>query len=168
MNFVEQSQIPELDNIKMSNGLMEYQVSDVRQRKPAEPLASYGLQATRYLDAPPTSLVDNESLLMNRYDVIGRSGYVYSSNGKTPVLNEFVTPDMPAGGGETPAKFLDPVASRDAHLGCNPLNYYRMDVGVPKTPYIPQYQVVNTRRIAKDTAADCQEQVMESTAAQLK
>ena len=77
------SNIPELANNKMFKNKSEYYLNDVNRQPEQIPTLSYGLQQTRQADAPPEDLIDIESRLNNRYDIIGKSGYVYKEEGDT-------------------------------------------------------------------------------------
>ena len=77
------SNIPELANTKMFKDKSDYYLNNIYKQPDQIPTLSYGLQQTRQADAPPENLIDVESRLNNRYDIIGKSGYVYKEDGES-------------------------------------------------------------------------------------
>ena len=149
---VSESHASELANTKMTVDMSSYHLNTVRQplKSTQLPMASYGLQLTRQAEAPPSTLVDTESLLENRYTTIGKQGFVFrgAETAKAPAQQEQIEP----------AGFdaLDPVASRDET--CERRNFWRADVqplaGDVDTPFYldprDPHKHVNTRQAAKD------------------
>ena len=75
--LVEASNLADLGNTRMSTQMASYYTNEVNKQPDTIPMMSYGIQITRQAEAPPSDLVDTESKLNNRYDILGRSGYVY-------------------------------------------------------------------------------------------
>ena len=113
------SNLTELANTKMSTAMAAYYIDGVRVQPGAErglvPTFSYGLQLTRQADAPPSTLVDVESQLSRRYDIIGKTGLVYERGDRVPSQPP-PTPTPPALATASDADtFFTPSSDRDFH-----------------------------------------------------
>jgi hypothetical protein len=158
------SNIPELANTKMFKDRSEYYLNSVYRQPEQIPTLSYGLQQTRQADAPPEDLVDIESRLNNRYDIIGKSGYVYKQEGETvedhqldmgPQLDKIQPLDNLA----EADTFFAQISGRDfKSFGsvCDTFNYWRDDMLTIQRPVQERYPYIDTRQQTKSKINDCQ------------
>eukprot|EP00965_Chrysotila_dentata_P193812 6175982-Pleurochrysis_carterae.AAC.1 len=84
--IVASSKLADLANTRMSTTIAQYYTDSAPQAATASFNAhvTYGLMLTKQDMAPPEGLVDVESRLNNRYDILGKSGYVYRDSGNEP------------------------------------------------------------------------------------
>ena len=149
----------ELADHRMAKQLEAYQVNPVRMQPVVQggsyPFFSYGIQADRLAEAPPSSIVDVETRLNNRYDIIGKSGYVYRTDADvTPQLRSPSSFEPPTST-PIPPDFFAQAAGRD--FECDVKSFYRADIVIPTAPYIAQQQYVDTRAATKDQLASCKQ-----------
>lgn len=156
-NLVSQSKLTEFADAKQSLDSAAYRISDVQQQPEKIPMLSYGLIATRLSEAPPTSLVDVESHLENRYDLLGKSGYIYKENNANThnELNTFYEPPV----APSPAKpysesFFNQTAGRD-YKPCAQDNFWRDDIIRTIRPVPDRYAHVDTRQMQKSKIDAC-------------
>ena len=154
------SNIPELANTKMLKDKSDYYLNTIYKQPAQIPTLSYGLQQTRQADAPPEDLIDVESRLNNRYDIIGKSGYVYKQEGETvddhqldmgPRLDKI----QPIGNLPEAETFFAQVSGRDFKV-CDTLNYWRNDMLTIQRPVQERYPYIDTRQQTKSKINDCQ------------
>lgn len=133
-----------------------YYIDPVYMRPLGEPVATFGINTTRMLDAPQTAdLVDVESMLTSRYDIIGRSGNVYRKNGSedTPLSEDAEgVSHMPiAKYSMETDKFLQRYSDRDTRMlqDREKPQWQREDINTREVPYIPQATYNDTRASAK-------------------
>jgi hypothetical protein len=128
------------------------------------PLADVGIPADRLQEAPPESMIDVESQLNNRFDILGKGGVVYG-DAESSILRAVresapvATPALP-----TPAKvdeFFRGVSDRMPKSSCDTSfsSFYRFDVnapeGAPKVQFESERGGVPTRLRAKDAFDEC-------------
>jgi hypothetical protein len=158
------SNIPELADNKMSRDRSAYYLNSVYQQPERIPTLSYGLQQTRLAEAPPEDLIDVESRLNNRYDIIGKSGYVYKNRGESEEDHQLLTEPLaeyagPVGALPQADEFFEQVSGRDfkgfGHA-CVRLNYWRDDMLTVSRPVQERYPHIDTRLETKEKINDCQ------------
>lgn len=151
----------ELADDRMSAAIAAYRVDASNQRSPTElVMASYGLQVNRLAAAPPTEYVDVESRLMNRYDMIGKAGFVYRGSGDDAGDHAIVMPSpplaSPMASPEDASSFLQSAAARDYRSGpcITPSVTWRDDIVTVRAPeYAERAPYVDTRMMSKEHAA---------------
>ncbi len=158
------SNIPELSNTKMFKDRSEYYLNSVYKQPEKIPTLSYGLQQTRQADAPPEYLIDVESRLNNRYDIIGKSGYVYTHEGETIEDHQIdmgtqLNRIQPLGDLPEADTFFAQISGRDFKsfgFVCDTLNYRRDDMLTIQLPVPERYPYIDTRQQTKSKINDCQ------------
>lgn len=147
--------------VEEKNSMLQasYYMDPVYMRPVGEPVVTYGLIATRMLDAPQTpQLVDIESALTNRFDIIGKCGNVYRKDDSTEGMQSVPTNDegihhAPPSlrNGVEIDTFLQRYSDRDARMlqAMERPQWNRDDVNTRDAPYIPQATYTDTRAMAK-------------------
>ncbi len=157
--LIESSKLADFANTKSSRAVASYHISDTQQQPANVPMLSYGLQVNRLADAPPEALIDTESSLNNRFDILGKSGYVYrtpsDSKSKTE-LNEFFAPitKPPTEPTKSTEIFFQTTAGRD-YKPCENLNIWRDDIITTQAPVPDRYAHVDTRQMMKTKTDTC-------------
>lgn len=161
MDHVLMSNLPELADNKMSRQQSEYYLNAVNMRPNRIPTFSYGMQQTRQAESPPESLIDTESRLNNRYDIIGKSGYVYRKDGES--MEDHVSINIPQVRDSRTDEnqidsFFNQISGRDVeNFGCSSPSFWRKDVLTVNKPVPTRYSHVDTRLQTKDKINDCRE-----------
>ena len=150
------SNIPEMADNKMSRQKSEYYMNAVNVM-PDIPVFSYGMPQTRQAESLPESLVDVESRLNNRYDIIGKAGYVYKKDGERIEDHMTVPKVQPIKHSELGVeKFFSQVAGRDMKAPeCSSSSFWRDDIVTIQRPEFDRYPHVDTRLQSKDKINDC-------------
>ena len=125
----------------------------------ALPMTTAGIMNTRMQDAPPASRVDVESQLLNKFDVIGKSGLVAPCDRATLNDARGVTDPAPAARLPTADVFFRPITDRVSRACDDAPSFYRFDpdpsaavkLGIPEQ----QRGGAATRMNAKDAYTDC-------------
>lgn len=116
------------------------------------------LMHDRLSDAPPTALIDTESYLNNRFDVLGRSGYVYRRSGNYTddhiQISNPNTQDINNSANKS-NEFFQQVSGRDYHKQDGLINMYRQDVIISNYRPLGRQAYVDTRQLTKDKLKKC-------------
>lgn len=153
--ITEASKLAELSNTKQSISVSDYYLSNI-VAKSDMPMMSYGLQLDRLADAPPSNLVDTESMLKNQFDLIGKSGHVYKPV-TYPQSNAQEQPSSTSTSSSVKPshkEFFVPISGRDFHSfskkSCNSLSIWRDDINHSSAPIQGRFEYVDTRALTKD------------------
>tara|TARA_Y100000992_G_scaffold302250_1_gene275660 strand:+ start:2445 stop:2948 length:504 start_codon:yes stop_codon:yes gene_type:complete len=150
--LVEASNLADLGNTRMSTQMASYYTNEVNKQPDTMPMMSYGIQITRQAEAPPSDLVDTESKLNNRYDILGRSGYVYRQGAYGQGARR---PPAAAPAPTAPKKtinaedFFSQISTRD-DKECKSYSIWRDDIIRVQRPYQRRQAHVDTRQMTKD------------------
>lgn len=158
-DVIKSSNLANLAETKMSVMAASYQLDASTLGSSKLPTGSYGMQQDRITEAPPTDLVDVESMLNNRYDILGRSGYVYKGQDLDTVAPVHLTKPNRRSVQQPPVNFFQQESDRDYKRfnkkGNEQLNMWREDIVTASQPQLPRVEYNDTRAAIKDQLSEC-------------
>lgn len=150
--------------LRISQEPGRYNLDNSQSLHKSPPLPNTGIAAERIFDAPPSSAVDTESELTNRYDIIGRYGLMHVTADEQSELfrkaKQQQKPQSPPKPQISSESFFTSIDDRVPRRECDAqISYYRFDPNPPQ--FVAPIMAEGTRGgsltklAAKDTYGSC-------------